>query len=60
MVRAGTQVEVSSTGEADIYLLIDNDPSTMLYYSHSRNRLDQYTETLFPGPTAKTLARIIN
>lgn len=32
MVRAGTQVGVFSTGEADIYLRIDNDPSTLFYH----------------------------
>lgn len=32
MVRAGTQVGVFSTGEADIYLRIDDDPSTLFYH----------------------------
>ncbi|EKV09897.1 metalloprotease [Penicillium digitatum] len=32
MVRAGTQVGVLSTGEADIYLRIDDDPSTLFYH----------------------------
>ncbi|KAJ5787736.1 hypothetical protein N7457_002726 [Penicillium paradoxum] len=32
MVRAGTQVGVFSTGEADIYLRIGDDPSTLFYH----------------------------
>lgn len=32
MIRAGTQVGVFSTGEADIYLRIGDDPSTLFYH----------------------------
>ena len=39
MIRAGTEMGVLSTGEADIYLRIAEDPGTLLYH-HSVPKRD--------------------
>ncbi|KAG0158100.1 hypothetical protein PDIDSM_5613 [Penicillium digitatum] len=38
MIRAGTEMGVLSTGEADIYLRIGEDPGTLLYHLCSKGR----------------------